>query len=398
MPLRPGNQTRGITRRHLLEVACGGIAALAIPACGGGSTPAPRLNSLTSAQSAQIDALANAQAGKTTPGLQLGISYNGSIIAARGYGRRSLAPSEPMLSTTPMFIGSVTKQITAACILLLQEDGTLSINDPLSKYVPEITYGSQITLRQMLNQISGLVPDPTLLFNPPAAFTPTSTATYLSRLNEQALDFPSGTEYQYSNPNFWLLGLIIERLAKVDYNTFLQTRIFAKAGMASSYLYTTRSDSGTALGYEATADGSSFILEKMWDLSYLFSTGGIISTVSDVLAWDAALSSGRILNSASLATMFAAVTLPSGASTHYGMGWVIGDNVIWHNGQLSGFHAMNGMFSDGYAVVVLGNESQLNGTPDLWVPEDFAVAIHAVLNPNLVVNRIPLVPAPSNLE
>jgi CubicO group peptidase (beta-lactamase class C family) len=190
----------------------------------------------------------------------------------------------------------------------------------------------------------------------------------------------------------------VERVAKTDYNSFLQTRIFKKAGMSSSYLYTTRSDPGTALGYEAAANGASFVPSQQWDVSYLFSTGGIISTVTDILAWDRALQPGRLLSSASLQTMFAKPTLLARAVTHYAMGWVIGVNIIWHNGQLSGFHTMNGMFSDGYAVVVLGNESQLNGTPDLWVPENFAVAVHAVLNPNLVVTREPPTPASPALE
>lgn len=391
--MHPARRTPTLSRRRVLEFAAGGVGALLFPGrvTAGSAEATPR--TLTAEQSAKIDALATAQAGTTTPGFQLGIGYGGTVLAARGYGQRSLAPVAPLLATTPMFVGSITKQLTAACVLLLHEEGALSIDDALDTHVPEIAYGSSISLRQMLWQVSGLDPDPYALFDAPAPFVPTSTANYLARLARRPVRFASGAKFQYSNPNYWLLGLIVERVAKTDYNSFLQTRVFAKAGMPSSYLMGARSNPDTALGYESAAGGS-FVAAKPWDVSYLFSTGGVVSTVADVLAWDHALLAGLLLKPASLEAMFSQPPMAAGLETHYGMGWVIGRNVVWHNGELNGFHAMNGTFSDGYAVVVLGNESGPEGKPDRWVPEDLAVAVHAVLNPSLDVKRDPRAEAP----
>lgn len=359
-----------------------GLAAAATVGCGSGSSPA----GVTPAQSQAVDALANAQAGSTTPGVQLGISYKGNIILARGYGNRTLSPNATMLATTPMQIGSVTKQFTVACILLLQEKGLLSIDDPLSKYVPEITYGNNITLREMLNNISGLTTNALVLFNPPVPFTETTTAEYLARLNGQPLDFAPGTKFEYSNPNFWLAGLIVERVSGVGYNTFLQANIFSVAGMASTYLVGSETNANAALGYQPATSGSGFQAAQPWADSYLFSTGGLVSTVEDILTWNAALTYGEILNPASLTTMFTVPSLPDGAKTSYAMGWLVGQNVTWHNGQLSGFRAMNAMFSDGYNVTVLGNEADPAGK---WSPENLAVAVHAVFNPNLPITLLP---------
>ncbi len=371
------------TRRQFLVTLAGGAAALAVSGCGSSASSS---NGLTPSQTAAIDALANAQAGTTTPGVQLGISCKGNILLMRGYGERTLAPNAPMLANTPMRIGSVTKQFTVACILLLQERGLLSVDDPLSKYVPEISYGNQITLRNMLNNVSGLTPDATVLFNPPVPFTETTPSEYLTRLNQQPLVFAPGTEYQYSNPNFWLAGLIVERVSQMSYSAFLQSQILSNAGLVSSYVVGSQPDVNAALGYNPVEGGTGFVLATPWADSYLFSTGGLVSTVADILTWNISLTSGLILNPSSLATMFQVPVLASGAKTSYAMGWLVGQNVTWHNGQLYGFHAMNAMFADGYNVVALGNEGD---STNLWSPENLAVAVHAVLNPDLQVKLLP---------
>ncbi len=163
--------------------------------------------------------------------------------------------------------------------------------------------------------------------------------------------------------------------------------------MSSSYLTSTRSDPALALGYYPSTGGR-FHRAELWDVSNTFLSGGLVSTVGDVLSWDRVLTTGLLLNVASLKTMFSPPSLPNCVTSIYAMGWFVGSNVTWHNGKVSGFHAINAFFSDGYAVVARGNEYEEDSTIDRWQPEKLVIAIHQLLNPALPASLAPLAPAP----
>lgn len=408
-----GRVTRG-TETHLGVGAVDGNLVVGATLAGYSATDANihKLSSLARAEdaaakralfpnpTAQIDALARKQIDDSiVPGVAIAIAKNNRTIYTKSVGLRDLSAHLPMLMTTPQNIGSITKQFTAACILMLQQDGKLSIDDHLSKYVPEYRYGSKITLRQMLNMVSGISDNDPAIYGD-ALTKPISRSAMLANLNKLPLSYTPGTHMVYTNTNYNLLGLILERVSKKPYLTFLRERIFTPLGMTSSSTLG-NPPPGMAAGYHHDRPGQKFETPPEMNPDFAFGTGNITSTTPDLLKWDAALLSGRLLNAASLRTMFTVpgngkiTTLeetdprfPSlknvsdGSPTVYAMGWMLPDpHMRWHGGHTFLFESTNMLFTDGYAIAIAGNVRD-GGYFD---PENLAAKIHNLLNPAVYV-------------
>lgn len=263
-------------------------------------------------------------------------------------------------------IGSVTKQFTAALILKLQEEGKLNINDPVKKYLPDFPHG-ELTLVQLLNHTSGLGDYLELADDENKVY---SIDDIIGLFKDKPLDFKPGESFQYSNSGYALLTKIIEVVAKMPYPDYLQKTIFTPLGMKDSgYSFPDRPEKDVRDGYMLGDELSSPKLEVQGQeelrvfLSLASGAGAIYSTTTDLLKWDRALFTGKLLNARSLAL----IQTPSVRAesklypfvSSYSQGWMLGQfknrKVIWHGGTLPGFFTSNAYFPEGDITVVLSS-------------------------------------------
>jgi CubicO group peptidase (beta-lactamase class C family) len=292
------------------------------------------------------------------------LGFAGVVLVARGAAPLfadgfGLADRERGLRWTPATVstvGSITKQFTAAAILKLEEEGKLSVSDPISRYFPHVPADKAgITLHNLLTHSSGLS-DPDL-----GDFEPVTLADYLRMVFATPLRIAPGTGYSYENANFSLLGAIIEELSGESYEEFVRERLFLPNGMyetgyklplwgegrlAQGYL--AGKPWGTILGRPMAADGPYWALRA---------NGGIHTTAYDMLRWARALLEGRALTPASMKKLWAPYS-NEGGGTYYGYGWSIakapdGAKIVTHNGGNGIYFADLAIMPDTGLVVFL---------------------------------------------
>ncbi|MDT9600672.1 serine hydrolase domain-containing protein [Sphingosinicella rhizophila] len=335
---------------------------------------------LTPATIAAIDSIAKeAVRSGQTAGLAVGVSVNGSPVLVRGYGAADLEHGVPVTQRTVFRTGSVTKQFTAAAILLLAEDGKLSVDDPLSKFFPDFPRASEVTVRELLTHTGGVrnytaVEDyfPTLGRQD---LTTEQMVDYIAKL-EKPYDFDPGTSWSYSNSGYFLLGAIIEKLSGQSYAAFMKARIFDPLGLSDTAVDdTTELVPHRADGYEVVKDAPG----KYTNTTYIAmgaaaAAGAIRSTVGDLLKWQNALLGGKLLKPGSLAMMIEPVKLKNGSlsgtarkpdpagrpPSEYGFGLSMrtedGRRVIGHGGNINGFNSYTQNFPDQkVSIAVLAN-------------------------------------------
>lgn len=289
------------------------------------------------AKMAKIDALMQKYTGDV-PGASLLVVRNGKPVVRRGYGYANLEKHVKATPATNYRLASVTKQFTAAAILLLNEDGKLSLDDPIRKWLPELPETDQdITLYNLLTHTSGLIDYESLI--PPGTTKQVSDADVLRmEADTHRLYFEPGTNYSYSNTGYVLLGLIVERASGKTFPEFLKQRIFAPLGMDHTLLY--EHHRGPQVAHRAY--GYSRINGK-WvrtDQSITSATrgdGGIYSSIDDMAKWDAALYGDRLLSDKSRRMAFTPHTKTDVPNVAYGFGWRITGPTLWHSGESRGF-------------------------------------------------------------
>jgi D-alanyl-D-alanine carboxypeptidase len=340
-----------------IVLAIGGLTG-----CGGGgntSAPQPQTMSLGSL----VDSLANsAMKQQDIPGMTVALAKNGSMLYAQAYGDSNIATQSPTQTSTIFEIGSITKQFTAALIMKLQEQGELRVDDSIHAYLPEYNFPSAITLRMLLTHTSGLENYTTFAQYPGWAANGVSEQTILSAVSQAPLLFPPGTQWSYSNSNYFALGAIIEKLTGQSYAANLEQYIFQPMGLTSTY-FSLPPSAQSAIGY--TLNATSLIPALVCNRSTAFAAGALSSNVSDLIAWDNALINGKVVSPASFTAMTTPVSssIPGGGSYGFGLSLRTFDNhpTIWHSGGINGFTADNNVFLDsGFAVVVLTNSDAAN--------------------------------------
>jgi D-alanyl-D-alanine carboxypeptidase len=341
--------------RFSVYVAASAIA-LALAGCGSNaSAPRQQPASLGGAVDAEAQAAIQQQG---IPGMTIALAKKGTMLYVKGYGVSDLTTQQATPPATIFEIGSITKQFTAALIMMLQEQGKLHVDDSIAVYLPEYSFPSAITLRMMLTHTSGL-----------ANFTDfpqlgdwvkhgVSEATVLTAVSQAPLQFQPGTQYSYSNSNFFALGTIIEKLSGQSYSADLNQHILQPLGLMSTY-YTLAPAGQSATGY--TNNGAGLVPAILWDRSAAFAAGALSSNVYDLVAWDNALTNGKVVSPASFKAMTTSNGFPMPDGSSYGFGLVLsafnGRAVVWHNGQIGGFTAENAVLLDsGFAIVVLTND------------------------------------------
>ncbi len=296
-------------------------------------------------------------AASGAPGASIAIVRNGRIVLARAYGRTHLAPDAPAAAGQRFAIGSVSKQFTAASILLLVEDGKLSLEDKVGKWIPGLTAGDRITIRQLLSHTSGYRDYWPQDFIPPYMQRAVTPRQILDQFARTPLDFEPGEQWQYSNTGFVAAGLIVEKASGMPLMDFMQARIFRPLGMTSAMdIDAGPLPASDAQGYTRYALGPVRPAPKE-GAGWLFGAGHLAMTASDLAKWDVARIERKLLKPASWRTMETSVRLNNGRDARYGLGVSATSDgqlrLVTHNGAISGYLTENRVWPDiGAAVVV----------------------------------------------
>jgi len=320
---------------------------------------------------AKIDSLCQRTLADTgVPSASIAIVQNGEIAYLHAYGNARLAPDTSAAPSMRYSIGSISKQFTAAAILLLAEDGKLSLDDPVSRFVPNLTRGNEVTIRQLLSHTSGYQDYWPQDYVMPIMLKPVTADKILDLWARKPLDFDPGTQWQYSNTNFVVAGLIIEKAGGKPLLHFLSDRIFTPLGMKSVVNIDQDHLSDTdAIGYLRYGIGPLRPSPKEGK-GWLFAAGELAMPTEDLARWDISIMNQSLLRPASYAEMEREIVLKNGIGTRYGLGVGVrnefGKRAIEHGGEVSGFTAENIVFPDDkIAVAVLTNEDAVPASGDL---------------------------------
>lgn len=290
------------------------------------------------------------------------VARDGKPIVSKGYGLANVEHDAPNTPKTVFRLASLTKQFTATSIMMLQERGKLNINDPFCKYLTDCPSAWQpITIKQLLTMTSG-IPGPSGLELGPLRGLPVPWDQWLDATKKKPLDFAPGSEFRYGNPGYTLLGFIIERVSGKTYGEFLDENIFKPLGMTQSgYENPLRIIRNRATGYRQLP-GDPITNIPYAEMVGFFSAGGIYSTTEDLLLWDQALYTEKLLSKKSIDEMYVPdkEMLPGKA---YASGvWVSkkhGRTEIAHGGNMAGFITYIARYpSDRVTVIVLSNNGR----------------------------------------
>ncbi len=311
----------------------------------------------TSDPSAQIDAYARAFIGTgIAPSVSIAITRDGQVVYAKSFGDRSIDPKLPAEPNTAYDGASLMKQFTAAALALLATQGKIDLHAPLSRYLPQIPHAREVTIAQLYGMTSG--------YQDTGEGSDDATVPLATRITRDAarpLLFQPGTRFNYSNTNYELLGLLVERVSGVPYATFVETHIVEPLQLrswtllgagalpqdrATSYFFPT-----PIRGYPEPNAGKTHLLGA---------SGDILIGVRDMAAWDEALLAHRVVSAAMWRIMTTAGMLRDGSSTGYGAGEYVtkfrGHRLIWHGGNHLGSTSENWILPDGrMSITVLCN-------------------------------------------
>src|SRR5271154_6540265 len=334
-------------------------------------TGAPVSPALSPALKTKVDGVVRqALASTGVPSASIAIVQDSAITYLQAYGDSRIEPHAAALPSMRYSIGSISKQFTAASVLLLAEQGKLSLDDPVSRLVPNLTRGNEVTVRDLLSHTSGYQDYWPQDYVPPFMLQPVAADKILDLWARKPLDFDPGTQWQYSNTNFVIAGLIVEKASGEPLLQFLSEHIFAPLGMKSVMnIDQNRLTDTDATGYLRHALGPPRLAPKEGK-GWLFAAGELAMPAEDLAKWDISMINQPVLQPASYAQMEKEVVLKNGLGTRYGLGVDVrdesGQRAIEHGGEVSGFTAHNIVFPDArMAVVVLVNEDSVGASGDI---------------------------------
>ena len=318
------------------------------------------------------------------PGAAVIVIRDGKTVYRSAHGLANLELAVPLRADHVFRIGSVTKQFTAAAILLLADRGELQLTDPITKYLPDYhAQGHTVTIQHLLSHTSGIANYTELPEWPATIRTDVSVQQMIALFQDKPFDFPPGARWKYDNSGYILLGAIIEKVSGQRYADFMRTHIFDPLGMTSTgYEDTSRITPGRVAGYMRSGDrwrNADFL-----SMTQPYAAGALTSTVDDLARWNSAIENGELLKPASWQLAGTSFALADGMPTRYGAGWILGRvgpiATLEHGGGIFGFNAYVLRAPGAHLyVAVLANAS-----PPPTPPQDVAVRLAArVLNVSL---------------
>jgi len=360
------HRLRRSSRFATLSILLLTLAALRVPGQSPNQTPNQEVDNLLPDLRSRIDRIAvQVLEATSVPSASVAVVQRGKLVYTHAYGNARLATdSAPAVPATPGMrysIGSISKQFTAAAILILQEQGKLNIDDPVAKFIPGLTRGNDVTIRQVLAHTSGYQdywPEDYVMT---PMLQPETAQQILDTWAKKPLDFDPGTQWQYSNTNYVIAGRIVEIVSGEPLFQFLTEHIFRPLGMTSVW----NSDASQlmppdAAAYYRHALGPLLPAPKE-GAGWMFAAGELAMTAHDLALWDESLIAQSILKPESYKQMFTEMRLKDGKGTEYGLGVEVRDRdrhrSIEHSGEVSGFVSDNEvLIDDGAAVAVLTNQ------------------------------------------
>ncbi len=310
----------------------------------------------------RIDVTAEEALDQTgVPSASVAIVWGGKIVYTHAYGKAKLDPpiaAEPAMRYS---IGSISKQFTAAALLLLEQQGKLSIDDPVSKYIPDLTRANEVTIRMLLSHTSGYQdfwPEDYVM---PPMMQATTAQHILDEWAKKPLDFDPGTKWQYSNTGYVVAGLIVEKVSGTPLMRFLQEHVFKPLDMVEVWNSDAEKLGETdVMGYIRYALGPLRPAPEE-GRGWMFAAFELAMPAYDLAQWDISVMNRSLLAAKSYDEMFGTVKLKDGTDTHYGLGlFVRSENnhtFYEHSGEVSGFVSDNVVFPDDKAaIVVLTNQ------------------------------------------
>lgn len=311
-----------------------------------------------------VDAMFNEVIKDDSSGAAVLVAQNGEILYEKGFGFANLEHHVPVTPETKFRIGSITKQFTAAAILKLQEEGSLSVDDSLSKFLPDYPRGNEVTIHHLLTHTSGIhsyTNKPNFMETVTAEVKPEDL---IDSFKDDDFDFDPGEKWLYNNSGYFLLGYIVEKVSGESFGDYLKNHFFEPLGMKNTGVH----HWSLILEHEATGysyKNGKFQKALNWDMSRAGGAGALYSTVGDLYRWNEAIFNGKALSESSLEASFTPVTLNDGSKANamggeYGYGWGIaerrGMQEIAHGGGLNGWSAYLSRYPEAnFTVVVLSN-------------------------------------------
>jgi CubicO group peptidase (beta-lactamase class C family) len=325
---------------------------------------------------------------KGQPGVALLVRQGGRDVHAFGVGVRDLRSRAPIDAKTNFRLASVTKQFTAAAIMLLVRDGKLRYETRLPEIFPEFPYGHRVTIRHLLNHTAGLPDYEELMDRSGKQWTPehqiTDSEVFDLLKEAPALKFAPGTKWSYSNSGYVMLGLIVAKVSGTPLDEFLTERIFKPLRMRNTIAYIKGKNSVVDRAFGHVKDGDKLIERDQSSTSATLGDGGVYSNLEDLATWDTALRNHALLSAAEMREALTRVRLADGSTPHwdsgpgdtdplhgkpvqYGFGWFLdayqGHERMWHYGDTTGFQTSIQRFpKDDLTIVVLCNRTDIDPT------------------------------------
>lgn len=295
------------------------------------------------AMAAQIEDSIGGHYKADRPGATVIVTKDGATVFRKAYGMADVAKRQAMDAAMSLRLGSITKQFTAVGILMLAEQGKLSVTDEITRFLPDYpTQGKKITIEHLLTHTSGIQS-----FTGRRGYMATiaqdvSVEQMIDRFKNDPMQFEPGSRYAYNNSGYFLLGAIIEKVSGQPYAKFLEQRIFVPLAMdQTAYEGHERGKGAHAVGHSKAL--SSFGPSAPISMTQPYAAGSLVSSVDDLARWEAAVAGGKLLKAASWKQAFTPYKLSTGAITGYGYGWHIGklngSVRISHGGSINGFSA-----------------------------------------------------------
>ena len=328
-----------------------------------------------------VDEIMHAYQGNV-PGASVLVIRDGAAVVRRSYGLANIEEKTPATPATNYRLASVTKQFTASAILLLAQDGRLSLDDCIRRWLPSLPDSDDaITIRHLLTHTSGLIDYEDIMPESPPTPAANATSSALPATSDEVVTDPSrqlrdidvlhllekerrlyfepGTQYRYSNGGYSMLALIVERASGKKFQDFLHERIFEPLGMRDTLAYVAEGPAvpHRAYGYTLANDGKWQRTDQSLT-SAVLGDGGIYSSIDDLAKWDAAQYDDRLLSDASRELAFTPWTKTDDEQVKYGFGWRITGATLWHSGETIGFRNVIVRYPKAHlSVIVLTNRN-----------------------------------------
>ena len=326
---------------------------------------------LTAEQRDAIDNTAHKVLETTgVPSASLAIVKDGKIVYTQAYGDARLEPKLPATTQMAYSIGSISKQFTAAAVLMLQQEGKLSLDDKVGKWLPDLTRANDITLRQVLSMTSGYQDYAPQDYMIPEWEKPISAKQILDRWARIPLDFEPGTKWQYSNTNYVVAGQIVEKVSGQPLFEFIRQRILNPLSINSALDTNAKKlPENDPQGYFRYALGPLRPAPHEGP-GWMFAAGELAMTPADLGKWDISLINESLLKPASYLAMETDTLLKNGVGTRYGLGMSVGSTrghrTLEHSGEVSGFVSDNIVLPDDkFAVAVFTNQDAIGAAPQI---------------------------------